>query len=72
MGQTSIATIESVLDKQSIKPHVYYIIHVTKTTAAQNEAALNYYTMHGLCSPAVVFAPTIASEEILIIAVFTA
>ena len=41
-------------------------ILLTKITAAQNEVALSYYTVRGLCSPAVVFAPTI---ELLAISV---
>ena len=32
---------------------------LTKTTAAQNEVALSYHTVRGLCFLAVIFAATI-------------
>ena len=37
-------------------------IHLTTTTAAQNEVALSYHSVRGLYSLAVVFVTTIVSE----------
>ena len=43
-----------------------YTILLTKTTAAQNENALSYHRVRGLCFLAVVFAATISVNVFLI------
>ena len=42
-----------------VRFHIYIIILLTKTTAAQNEVALSYYRMRGLYFLTVIFAATI-------------
>ena len=49
----------SLLGKQIVARHVGVYILLTKTTAAQNEAALSYHRVRGLYFLTVVFVVTI-------------
>ena len=53
-----IAYSKQILKLRSISYIFIVRVSLTKTTAAQNEVALSYHIVHGLCFLAVVFSAT--------------
>ena len=58
-----------LLTNVNVCASILYIL-LTKTTAAQNEVALSYYSVRGLSFLAVAFAATLICQQLKVISTF--